>query len=101
MPARGLSVDVNTSRLIHEGGSVRLQPRVADLIAVLLQREGLPVPIEHLAVKIWGAGAEPRTSRKTMGVFTTRARKVLRPLGYDIFFAGRRGDPTLTLAPSA
>lgn len=93
----GLAVSTATSSLVHEGGVVRLAPQMADFLSALLERRGVPILVDHVALRIWGHGSQPRTYKKAISVYTSHARKVLRPLGFDIYLAGRRGDSTLTL----
>lgn len=100
LPVRGLRVDLNSNRLIYEQRVKRVAPQLAEFLAALIQRDGKPIDKERLGVRIWGLDRVPLTYLNVLSVYTSRARDVVQPLGFDIFSTGRGADGTLTLARS-
>ena len=97
LPPEGLSVDLETNTLIVGTTRIGLAPGLAVFLAALAGEAGKPLHVERLATKLWGFDNTPESYRAVLHVYTTRARKILGPLGYEIF-SGRRGsDPTLAL----
>jgi DNA-binding response OmpR family regulator len=98
MQTHGIGVDINTNRVLVGDDSVKVAPGLAEFLSVLADTPGRPIGVEALTVKLWGYDRAPLTSRNVLSVYASRARRILRPRGYDVVFAGKGYDPTLALA---
>lgn len=80
VPSCGLRVDLQTNIIRAGGLAVRVQPRTAELVHVLLERFPNYVPREVIIARVWANDALDRT----VDAQATRARVALKALGYRI-----------------
>lgn len=76
----GIDLDLNVA--IVNGTALRLTPREAEVIAVLIEDQPGPVSTERLTAKIYGSGEWPTAD--PLSVFIAHLRRKLRGTGYSI-----------------
>jgi DNA-binding response OmpR family regulator len=79
-----LNLTVQTNEVAANGLSIRIPDSVAVLISRLKKDAPRPVILSALINELWGLRDEPESSDNIVAVYMCKARKALRPLGYDI-----------------
>lgn len=80
VPEAGLRVDLQTNTVSANGMIVKVQPRTAELLEVLLAAYPNFVPRETIIAKVWACDAQDRI----VDAYATRARVHLAKIGWGI-----------------
>lgn len=74
--AHGIEVDLVRRSVSRSGRAVDLTPNEFRILSVLVGNAGLPVPIERLALELWGPGA-PEHNRSYLRSYVATLRRKL------------------------
>lgn len=77
----GLTVELASRRVMHNGAEVLLQGKEFDLLAYLVQNKGRIVTKDQLFDRIWGFQSD--TTLSVVEVYMSNLRKHLKPFGID------------------
>ena len=77
------TVDLNTNSFLFRGRAIRMRPREAELLSLLVDRAPTVVPHDSLIAALWGQ-AEPGCAEKNIQVQICRLRKYLKGTGASI-----------------
>jgi len=72
------SVDLAASRILRDGGEVRMRPRAFQVLRLLLRNRGTPVGYDQMIAEAWGG---TYVSRHTVDVTVGEVRKALGEYG--------------------
>lgn len=76
-------VDLNTNSFVFRGRAIRMRPREAELLSLLVARAPAIVTHDSLIAALWGQ-AEPGCAEKNIQVQICRLRKYLKGTGASI-----------------
>lgn len=82
MPPREIAVDLNSNTLLVGAHRLTVKTRIAEVLSVLVIAWPDTVVRERLSAKVWGLYEEP--SPKAIETHVCNARRILRPLGWEI-----------------
>jgi DNA-binding response OmpR family regulator len=82
--APGLHIDLNTNTLYAGDKSVRVSPREAEFLEVLINQDGQLVPMERIMARVFGTATDAPDRPNLVAVYLCRLRPVVEKLGYRI-----------------
>lgn len=86
----GLMVDLNTNRVVFNGKTVIVSPKLAVLLHVLLEAYPKTVSYDAIAFGMWG-NREPDQSLGNIRVYASHARKLLAEFEASVETISGRG----------
>lgn len=89
--AEVLRVDLNRNIIITRKGWRKLQPRQAEIMAVLSRHFPEMAEYGDIFIGIYGHGDEPENADHILRVYIARLRGILKPLGWRIVSVWGRG----------
>lgn len=82
LPELPLGVDLTNNVFTVGTGSVKLQPKVAELAYALIEAYPNGVHKERIMFRLYGNGE--RAQEKVLDVYAWKLRSAIKPLGYDV-----------------
>ena len=96
LPPSSIIVDLPTNTIVGPGGSIVVQPKLTDLVAMLLEAGlGTVTPSPDIERRLWGMRMPPDANNLRVlvsyGRLGVRSRPGIRSIGLEIEHVAKRG----------